>query len=189
MTWIKTIPASEAGPELQAALDFQRTLFPPEYAERVPAAGREHSSGVVASHSLIPEALRHAFGTYGVLLSPDLPLTRRQHEMIAVVVSQANRCGYCFESHVEFLRRVTLDDALAEALRRDFRTAPITEAERVMLEYVELMTRQAERVTPEHHARLRAAGFDDRGILQITLIAAWYSYINRVADALGVGKE
>jgi hypothetical protein len=88
MTWIKTIPASEAGPELQAALDFQRTLFPPEYAERVPAAGREHSSGVVASHSLIPEALRHAFGTYGVLLSPDLPLTRRQHEMIAVVVSQ-----------------------------------------------------------------------------------------------------
>jgi alkylhydroperoxidase family enzyme len=58
-----------------------------------------------------------------------------------------------------------------------------------MLEYVELMTRQAERVTPEHHARLRAAGFDDRGILQITLIAAWYSYINRVADALGVGKE
>jgi len=189
MTWIKTIPASEAGPELKAALDFQRALFPPEYAVRVPSAASEHSSGIVASHSLIPAALHHAFGAYGALLSPELPLTRRQHEMIAVVVSQANRCHYCFESHMEFFRRVTLDDALAEALRRDYRTAPITGAEKVMLEYAELLTRQPTRITPENHAQLRAAGFDDRGILQITLIAAWYNYINRVADALGVGRD
>ena len=51
-------------------------------------------AGIVASHSLIPEALRHAFATYGVLLSPDLPLSRRQHEMIATVVSVTNRCLY-----------------------------------------------------------------------------------------------
>ena len=56
-----------------------------------------------------------------------------------------------------------------------------------MLEYAEQMTRDATRVTDDHHARLRAVGFDDRGILQITLIAAWFNYINRVADALGVG--
>jgi alkylhydroperoxidase family enzyme len=46
---------------------------------------------------------------------------------------------------------------------------------------------RAERITDEDHARLRAVGFDDTGILQITLIAAWFNYINRVADALGVG--
>ena len=80
-----------------------------------------------------------------------------------------------------------MDDALAEAVRRDFRTAPIDERDRVMLEYATQITREAAGVTDEHHARLRAVGFDDRGILQITLIAAWFNYINRVADALGVG--
>jgi uncharacterized peroxidase-related enzyme len=83
---------------------------------------------------------------------------------------------------------VTLDDGLVEAIRNDYRTAPIEERDRVMLDFVCQLTRDATRITPEHHARLRAAGFDDRGILQITLIGAWFNYINRVADALGVGR-
>jgi alkylhydroperoxidase family enzyme len=58
-----------------------------------------------------------------------------------------------------------------------------------MLEYVEQITRDATRITPDDHQRLRAVGFDDRGILQITLIASWFNYINRVADALGVGRD
>jgi uncharacterized peroxidase-related enzyme len=82
-----------------------------------------------------------------------------------------------------------LDEGFVEALARDFRTAPISNEDRVMLEYVEQITRDATRITPEHHARLREVGFDDRGILQITLIAAWFNYINRVADALGVGRD
>ena len=82
-----------------------------------------------------------------------------------------------------------MDEGLVEAIRRDYRTAPIEERDRVMLDFVSELTRDATRVTPEHHARLRAVGFDDRGILQITLIASWFNYINRVADALGVGRE
>ena len=58
-----------------------------------------------------------------------------------------------------------------------------------MLDYVAQLTSDATRVTPEHHERLRAAGFEDKAILQITLIASWFNYINRVADALGVGRE
>ena len=58
-----------------------------------------------------------------------------------------------------------------------------------MLEYVEQITRDATRITPHDHARLRAVGFDDRGILPITLIASWFNYINRVANALGVGRD
>jgi uncharacterized peroxidase-related enzyme len=84
---------------------------------------------------------------------------------------------------------VTLDDGLVEAIRKDFRAAPISEQDRVMLEYVETVTRDATRVGQDDHDRLRAVGFDDKGILQITLIAAWFNYINRVADALGVGRE
>jgi uncharacterized peroxidase-related enzyme len=82
-----------------------------------------------------------------------------------------------------------LDEGLVEAIRRDYQTAPISEQDRVMLDFVAELTRDATRITPEHHARLRAVGFDDRGILQITLIASWFNYINRVADALGVGRD
>ena len=57
-----------------------------------------------------------------------------------------------------------------------------------MLEYVEQVTRDATAISPAFHERLRAVGFDDRGI-QITLIASWFNYINRVADALGVGRD
>ena len=74
------------------------------------------------------------------------------------------------------------------ALEEDYTSAPITEQEKVMLDYVVQITRDATRISPAYHDRLRAAGFDDKGILQITLIASWFNYINRVADALGVGR-
>jgi uncharacterized peroxidase-related enzyme len=77
---------------------------------------------------------------------------------------------------------------LVAALEADYRTAPISEQERVMLDYVVQVTRDATRISPADHDRLRSVGFDDRGILQITLIASWFNYINRVADALGVGR-
>jgi uncharacterized peroxidase-related enzyme len=82
-----------------------------------------------------------------------------------------------------------LDQALVEALEKDYSTAPITPQERVMVEYVVKLTKDATRVWRDDMDKLRAAGFDDRGILQITLIASWFNYINRVADALGVGRE
>jgi len=77
---------------------------------------------------------------------------------------------------------------MVKALQADFRTAPITKQDRAMLDYVVKLTRDATRCGPDDHARLRAAGFDDRGILQITLIASWFNYINRAADPLGVGR-
>jgi uncharacterized peroxidase-related enzyme len=81
-----------------------------------------------------------------------------------------------------------LDEAFVKALVEDYEHAPLEPRDRVMLDYVTVLTRDATRVTPAHHRRLREAGFDDRAILQITLIAAWFNYINRVADALGVGR-
>jgi len=84
---------------------------------------------------------------------------------------------------------VTLDKELVQALERDYTTAPITPQERVMLDYVVKLTKDATKVWKDDHERLRAAGFDDKGILQIAPIASWFNYINRVADALGVGRE
>ena len=94
MTWIKTIPMSEADDELKGAIEAQRALYPVEYSQPVHPVGDGETSGIVASHSLIPAALHHAFATFGALMSPDLPLSRRQHEMITTVVSAANRCHY-----------------------------------------------------------------------------------------------
>ena len=93
MTWIRTIPVSEGSEQLHRALEAQRALYPPEYAEPVHPTS-DGMSGIVASHSLIPDALHHAFATFGALMSPDLPLTRRQHEMISTIVSVTNRCVY-----------------------------------------------------------------------------------------------
>ena len=84
---------------------------------------------------------------------------------------------------------MTLDEELVRSLEQDYTRAPITDAERVMLDYVVQLTKDATRIGPQDHDNLRAAGFDDRAILQITLIASWFNYINRVADALGVGRE
>ena len=84
---------------------------------------------------------------------------------------------------------MTLDDGLVKALVEDYEHAAISEAERAMLDYATAITEDATRISPRDHERLRAAGFDDRAILQITLLAAWFNYINRVADALGVGRD
>ena len=93
MTWIRTIPLSQADHELQDAVEGQKSLYPVEYATPIhPAEGG--GSEIVASHSLIPQALHHAFATFGALMSPDLPLQRRHHEMIATLVSVTNRCVY-----------------------------------------------------------------------------------------------
>jgi hypothetical protein len=93
MTWIKTVPASE-DERVRKASEGQRHLYPIEYATPVHPTLDGETAGIVESHSLIPDALYHAFATYGSLLSPDLPLQRHQHEMIATVVSVTNRCHY-----------------------------------------------------------------------------------------------
>ena len=84
---------------------------------------------------------------------------------------------------------MTLDKGLVEALEKDYTSAPLTDQERVMVDYVVKLTKDATKVSSADHEMLRQVGFDDKGILQITLIASWFNYINRVADALGVGRE
>ena len=83
---------------------------------------------------------------------------------------------------------MSLDAELAAALRRDYREADLTPQDRAMLDFVARLTKESHKATPEDLDRLRQAGFDDRAILQITLIAAWFNYVNRVADVLGVGR-
>jgi hypothetical protein len=93
MAWIQTVSMDEDA-RVKRAMEAQRALYPIEYATPVHPVHDGQSSSIVASHSLIPDALFHAFSTFGVLMSPELPLKRQQHEMIATMVSVTNRCHY-----------------------------------------------------------------------------------------------
>ena len=96
MAWIKTVPFDEADETLRSAIEAQRSLYPEEYNREPDDQGEPGtlSESIVASHTLIPEALHHAFATFGALLQPSLPLSRAQHEMITTHVSALNRCHY-----------------------------------------------------------------------------------------------
>ena len=93
MTWIKTARMDEDD-RVKSAIEAQRKLYPMEYDTPLHPVDNGETSEIVASHSLIPEALFHAFSTFGALMSPELPLQRHQHEMIAAIVSLMNRCQY-----------------------------------------------------------------------------------------------
>jgi hypothetical protein len=93
MTWIRTVPMIDGDEKLLKAIEGQKALYPKEYGTPVHPDDAGGAS-IVGSHTLIPEALYHAFGTFGALMSPELPLSRRQHEMIATMVSVTNRCVY-----------------------------------------------------------------------------------------------
>lgn len=93
MAWIKTIPFEEADEKLQKMLMDLRASYPSEYeASTADKTGTDES--IIASHTLIPEAMFHAFAGFSSLMASDLPLERRQHEMIATMVSQTNDCFY-----------------------------------------------------------------------------------------------
>jgi hypothetical protein len=93
MTWIKTVGMND-DERVKAAMEAQRKLYPVEYATPVHPVNNGESSSIVASHSLIPDALYHSFSAFAALMAPELPLQRRQHEMIATMVSVTNRCVY-----------------------------------------------------------------------------------------------
>ena len=93
MTWIKTLRMDEDD-LVKRAIESERKRYPTEYRTPAPAVDHGEANSITASHSLIPDALYHSFSAFGAMLSPDLPLQRHQHEMIATVVSITNRCHY-----------------------------------------------------------------------------------------------
>jgi hypothetical protein len=176
------------GREAAARARCATALYPAEYATPVQPTA-DGTSGIVALHSLISDALYHAFATFGVLMSPELSpdsaATRADHHdgvrhkplpilnHLARRVSVSGHVGRC----------------AGDGVTGGLPTAPLTDQERAMLDYVVQLTKDATRIESHDPERLRAVGFDDRGILQNTLMASWFNYINRVADALGVGRD
>ncbi len=136
-----------------------------------------------------PAALDATFDLYRTLMDDPAPLTRAQAELIALVVSATNGCGYCVAHHGPRLARALGDEALARAVARDYREANLAARDRVLLDAAVALTCEPCERKAEDVERLREYGFDDGAILRATQIAACYNLINRVVCGLGVTLE
>lgn len=91
--------------------------------------------------------------------------------------------------HGAGLRKLINDDRLVEALKSDFRKAQLSLSDRAMLDYAAKLTLEPHKMTQRDVQKLKDAGFSDSAILDINQVAAYYAYVNRLADGLGVQLE
>lgn len=174
--WIDTVSPSEAEGPLAETYEW--------------IGGR---SGWVANilrcQSLHPEGLKDHYGLYRTLMFGKGSLSRAERESIAVVVSAANGCRYCMEHHGAALRLLTRNDALVRSLAVDWRKAELNERLRAILSFAEQLTLEPQQPRHASLQPLRDAGLDDRGILEVVEVAAYFNFVNRIANGLGVSVE
>lgn len=138
---------------------------------------------------LDPGALAAVFECYRTFMEDPAPLTRAQAELVAVVVSATNGCGYCVAHHGPRLAQALGDEGLARAVARDYREANLAARDRVLLDAAVALTCEPSERKQEDIERVREYGFDDAAILKATEVAAFYNLVNRVVCALGVPLE
>jgi len=150
-------------------------------------ASRGKLSNILRVHSLNPDALEEHLALYDALLFGRSPLRRAEREAIAVVVSVANGCAYCTRHHAEALHAYWKDeDRLSAFVERYTQVDDLSPKLRAACDYADTLTRNADGTAAEDVAHLREAGWDDRAILDITLIVAYFNFVNRIANGLGV---
>ncbi len=163
--------------------------------EEVPPEVRELWAKPIEKLGFVPNVLRvyairprhlelwNAF--YDDLMRGESGLTKAQREMIAVVVSAANRCHYCIVSHSAALRKLTGDAILVEQLQTNHAYAKVEPKERAMLDFTVKLTEQSHRCTEADVEALREVGWTDEDIMDIAEVAAMFNFTNRLASGLG----
>lgn len=154
----------------------------------------QRSRGKVAEvhkiQSLNPDSIVKHMDLYLSIMFGRSPLKRVQREMIAVVVSKANGCSYCQIHHAEAVNHYWKDKEKTEKLRKDYRELDLPDADRALCQYAETLTRNPEAAASENlTAPLKAAGLNDRAILDATLVISYFNFVNRIVLALGVPLE
>ena len=139
---------------------------------------------VLKAYTFDERKLRAFIGFYNDLMFEDSPLDKLEREMIAVVVSSANRCYYCQVAHGQAVRQLSGDPALGELLVMNYRAAQLSARHRAMLDFAHKMTVAPDEVGEPDRAALRAAGFDDRAIWDVASVAAFFNMTNRMATAV-----
>ena len=176
MAWIKIIDEENAEDSLKEQYD--------QLIE--PWGGVDN---ILKIHSLNPESLAAHVKLYKTLMYGKSPLRRTEREMIAVVVSAINQCHYWIVHHGEGLLKLTKDESLVNQLKTDYTLANISNKQMVMLNYAAKLTERPADIFKRDIEQLREVGFKDRSILDINQIVAYYAFVNRIADGLGVNLE
>jgi uncharacterized peroxidase-related enzyme len=140
---------------------------------------------VLRAFALRPAHLLGWWAYYDELMRGDSGLSKAEREMIAVVVSAANRCHYCVVSHGAALRKLTEDPVLVDQLATNHKYAPLDEKDRAMLDFAAKLTEESHRCGPDDVDALRTAGWSDEEIMDIAQVAAMFNFTNRLASGLG----
>lgn len=173
MAWIDVIREDAAEGELEAAYDSIK-------------AARGKLSNIMRVQSLHPQAMQTHMDLYLAILFGRSGLKRAERELLATVVSATNGCEYCTRHHAEGLNAYWKDEARVQAVTTDYTTAALSDRERAMVDYGVQLTRNPSGVSRADVDTLRTAGFSDRDILDIALIASYFNFVNRIAEGLGV---
>lgn len=143
-------------------------------------------SNIMRVQSLAPEAMQAHMDLYMDLLFRKGGLSRAERELIAVVVSVANGCEYCTVHHAAALAAWWKDEDRVQRLGQDPLEADLSDREGALAAYAQELTRSPSEVLEADVERLRAAGLSDEEILQANMIAAYFNFVNRIAEGLGV---
>ena len=173
MAWIDVVEKDAADGRLA---ELYRTI----------ARSRGKVSNIMRIHSLSPETMQAHMDLYLAVMFGKAGLSRVQRELVALVVSAANRCDYCVRHHGEALNFYWKDRERVRAAAVDFRGVELSGRERALAEFAEKLTTRPGDMTESDVSVLRAAGLDDREILSVNLIVAYFNFVNRVASGLGV---
>ena len=138
---------------------------------------------VLAAYTFDETRLNAFTAMYNDLMLGESELTKLQREMVAVVVSSANRCFYCLVAHGAAVRELSGDPVLGERLVMNWRTAAVSAAEGAMLAFAHRLTVAPQEIVEADRQALRDAGWSDRAIHDIASVAAFFNMTNRVAAA------
>jgi len=176
MPWIHVIDEDEADETLKQA-----------YAAAKGKRGKV--ANILKIHSLLPQTMEAHLDFYTQIMFAHGVLNRRQRELVATVVSAANRCDYCINHHAEALQAHVKDRAFVDQVVQDYTRATLSAAERAMCDYAVKLTLAPHEVDESDVEGLRQAGLDDRATLQLALVAGYFNFVNRVALGLGVSFD
>ncbi len=175
--WIKTINYEDSTGELRKLYDHVKNGDDSVIIDNI-----------LKIHSLHPKTLEAHLMIYEEMMHGINNLSKLQREMIGVVVSSVNECKYWKTHHSEGLRKESSNDFITE-LKDNYMNADIQKCDKVMLHYAVKLTKDPGKMVEQDVIALRNVGFSDVDILDINQIVAYYAYVNRVADGLGVNLE
>ncbi|MBL4772654.1 MAG: peroxidase-related enzyme [Alcanivoracaceae bacterium] len=173
MSWINEVDIADADEQLK-----------PIYDDLIKSRGK--ISNILKVHSLNPQALQTHLDLYMTIMFGKSGLSRKERECIAVVVSRADNCEYCVNHHAESLARYIKDEKLLEQIKQDYRQASIPPKLMAICDYSYKLTAKPGVQKQEDIKYLQSFGLSDKDILDITLVVAYFNFVNRIALGLGV---